>query len=76
VEFGYTLIKSGLDLKHSPKFPTADSGRNRGILEIRTATASTNPFSNCTTKRGQKMRPEKSINKYNSSSSMNNNENF
>lgn len=42
---GYTLMKSGLDLKHSPNFPEEDSRRNRGILEMRTATASTSPFS-------------------------------
>lgn len=41
----FTFIKSGFDIKISPSIPAVSSGRLRGILEIRTATASTNPFS-------------------------------
>lgn len=40
-------MKSGFVLKHSPNFPASNSGRMRGIFEIRTATASTSPFSVC-----------------------------
>jgi hypothetical protein len=41
----HTFIKSGLVLQHWPNLPDGKSGRMRGIVDTRTATASTNPFS-------------------------------
>jgi hypothetical protein len=41
----HTLIKSGLDVQHWPNLPVGKSGLMRGMVETRTATASTNPFS-------------------------------
>jgi len=40
-----TLIKSGLVLQHWPNLPVGKFGLKRGIVDTRTATASTNPFS-------------------------------
>jgi len=42
-----TLTKSGLVLQHWPNLPVGKFGLKRGIVDTRTATASTNPFSVC-----------------------------
>jgi len=41
------LTKSGLVLQHWPNLPVGKFGLKRGIVDTRTATASTNPFSVC-----------------------------